>query len=57
MKRTVFCMALVVLLCAAIRPALPQQEGWASVREDIEIPMRDGKSLAADLYLPLQAAT
>lgn len=28
------------------------QEAWAEVRKDIGIPMRDGKSLAADLYLP-----
>jgi predicted acyl esterase len=36
-----FALALLVI-----------QDGWTEVRKDIEVPMRDGKALAADLYLP-----
>ncbi|MBI3722803.1 CocE/NonD family hydrolase [bacterium] len=52
--RTRFLLVPLVLLFPALswsQDEKPASE-WKTERKDIAIPMRDGKSLAADLYLP-----
>ncbi|MCI0341525.1 MAG: CocE/NonD family hydrolase, partial [Planctomycetales bacterium] len=44
--------ALGLVGLVAPGPARAQDGAWAAERRDIRIPMRDGKALAADLYLP-----
>ena len=48
-------LALVATAAAlAHLPAysLPAQEAWRPLQQDVAVPMRDGKHLAADVYLP-----
>lgn len=43
---------LAALVIAASVTLRAEEDGWKAERRDVRIPMRDGKSLAADLYLP-----
>lgn len=47
-------MRHALVLLALLLPGAPQEE-WKAERKDVRIPMRDGKRLAADLYLPPKA--
>ncbi len=47
-------LGLLLALVGALHPpaARAQEDPWLPERRDVRIPMRDGKALAADLYLP-----
>lgn len=40
------------VLVLALATAAAAQEGWKPEQKNVQVPMRDGKSLAADVYLP-----